>query len=121
MNQKTLLLVALAIASFLAGAVRQFLTPGVAQAPSDIPFLLVGTLLVFLWYRIDSTTRNYQRSALLNVGVIALTAIALPYYFFRSRGVRGGFLALAWFIVLLVASYALDLVGSHATYHAFQR
>jgi hypothetical protein len=120
MNQKTLLLVALAITSFLCGAVRQYFTPGVAQAPSDIAFVLTGTLVVFLWYRIDSNIRNYQRSALLNVGVIALTIIVLPYYFFRSRGAKGGFLALGWFLAFLVVSYALDLAGGHATYYALQ-
>ena len=33
----------------------------------------------------DSTLRSYERSALLNIGVVAVAVIALPYYIIRSR------------------------------------
>ena len=80
----------------------------------------MSTLLVFLWYRVDSSMRNYPRSLWLNVCIIAVTVIALPYYFFRSRGARGGLVALGLFILLLAASYALDVAGSYFTYYVLQ-
>lgn len=120
MHPRTLLLVALAVLSLLSGAVRQYFFPGADLAPSDVPFALLGTVFVFLWYRVDSDVHNYRRSLLLNVGVIAITAFALPYYFFRSRGPKGGFIALGWFIVALAASVALDGVGGNFAYHVLQ-
>jgi len=121
MNPKTLLLVALAVLSFLSGAVRQYSVPGGdLVTPSDVGFALVSILLIFLWYRFDTDIRNYPRSLWLNVGVIAVAVIALPYYFFRSRGTKGGFRALGWFMILLIAFYALDLAGGYLTYYVLQ-
>ena len=57
---------------------------------------------------------------MLNVGVIAVAVIALPYYFFRSRGAKGGFRALGLFIVAVVASYLLDMAGGLLIYYAVQ-
>lgn len=120
MSQKTLLLIALAAASFLAGAVRQYFDPGEFFARSDIAFFLLGTTLIFLWYRADSDAHNYKRSALLNIGVVAFAVIALPYYFFRSRGAKGGLVALGYFILALALSSALDTGGGYLTYYVLQ-
>jgi hypothetical protein len=46
---------------------------------------LVGSLLVFWWYWADSTSRSYRRSPLLNVAVVAVGFLAVPYYLARSR------------------------------------
>lgn len=49
------------------------------------PFEIVFSFLSFYWYRLDSDERRYRRSKPLNVGVIAVAAVALPYYLVRSR------------------------------------
>ncbi len=43
------------------------------------------SLLIFWWYWADSTLRSYRRSPLLNVAVIAVAFVAVPYYLLRSR------------------------------------
>jgi hypothetical protein len=119
-NQKTAFLVALAMISFFSGAVRQYVSPGEFFAQSDIAFFVLGAPLIFLWYRADSDARNYKRSALLNTSVVALALVALPYYFFRSRGAKGGFVAIGYFIVALVLSSILDTAGGYFTYYVLQ-
>jgi hypothetical protein len=54
------------------------------------PWSVAGTsigfsLLIFWWYWADSTLRSYRRSPLLNVAVVALAFLAIPYYLLRSR------------------------------------
>ena len=46
---------------------------------------IAGSLLVFWWYWADSTSRSYRRSPLLNVAIIAVGFLAVPYYLLRSR------------------------------------
>jgi hypothetical protein len=85
-RSKTVILIILAILAFVQGAVGQFFYPGQVFSRSDIIFSLVGLALVFAWYRIDAEERNYRRSIGLNIAIVAVTIIAFPYYFFRSRG-----------------------------------
>jgi hypothetical protein len=54
------------------------------------------------------------------VGVVGLGLIALPYYFFRSRGARGGATALALALLCLVAMGLLTTAGEYATYYGWQ-
>src|SRR2546422_337552 len=42
--------------------------------------------LIYWWYHVDKDQRNYKAGPLMNVGVVALTILALPVYFIRSRG-----------------------------------
>ena len=71
----------------------------------------VGVFLVFLWYRFDTDAMNYRRSPLLNVAVVALALVALPYYFFRSRGFTRGLLASAMFLLVFAAYSLLQMAG----------
>ncbi len=52
---------------------------------SVITTSLAFSLLIFWWYWTDSTLRAYRRSPLLNVAVIAVAFVAIPYYLIRSR------------------------------------
>jgi peptidoglycan/LPS O-acetylase OafA/YrhL len=71
---------------------------------------ILFSVLVFLWYRLDSNARGYRRTPLLNVGVIGLAFVAMPYYLVRSRpsGERGrALLRLAGFVLLMLLSATL--------------
>src|SRR5262249_2318100 len=48
---------------------------------------------IYWWYYVDKQERQFRAGPLLNVGVIALAAIALPVYFIRSRGWKRGGIA----------------------------
>jgi hypothetical protein len=68
---------------------------------------LAGSLLVFWWYWADSTSRSYRRSPLLNVAVVAVGFLAVPYYLLRSRERGQRLFAMAkllGFVVLMVAA-----------------
>lgn len=76
--------------------------------------------LVFAWYRFDSDEIGYRRGLMLNAGVIALTAFALPYYFFRSRGLWRGLLYTATLFSLVAVWNMLQTAGGYAVYYGMQ-
>lgn len=78
---------------------------------------LCAILILFAWYQQDTNHIGYRRTALLNLMVIALTIIALPYYFFRSRGLKKGGVYLLSFILLLGLHVAAAVIGTHIGDH----
>ena len=71
---------------------------------------IMGSLLVFWWYWADSTSRSYRRSPLLNVAIVAVGFLAVPYYLLRSRE-RGrrllAFAKLFGFVLLMLVAMAI--------------
>ena len=120
MSPKNWVLIALAAASLMSGAIDQYFYPGREFPPTAVAFMVVGVFLIFLWYRMDSNQIGYRRSPWLNVGVIALAIVALPYYFFRSRGAKRGAIATGLFLLVYIASSVLVMTGSLLTYHGLQ-
>jgi hypothetical protein len=59
----------------------------------------------------------YRRSRGLNIGVVAFGVVVLPYYFFRSRGAKGGALTTAAFIGGLALWTALQYCAVYGTYY----
>jgi hypothetical protein len=117
---KTMLLVTIAVASFIFGAVDQYFFPGNAWPPTAIIHTLVGIFVVFLWYRRDSDELGYPRSSLLTIGVVAIAVLALPYYFFRSRGLKRGAVATALLLLVYAGCMALYVAGAYASYFGLQ-
>jgi amino acid transporter len=120
LNPKTIVLLAFAVVSFIAGMVDQYFYPGVAFPPSAIAYAIVGILLIFAWYRLDSDQRGYRRSIALNASVIAIAVVGLPWYLFRSRGAKRGLIATLIAVVLYVVFAALSLAGGYAAYYGLQ-
>jgi hypothetical protein len=46
---------------------------------------LVSSFLCFVWYCRDGDARSYIRSRWLNIGMIIVTMLTVPYYLWRSR------------------------------------
>ena len=120
-KQKNGLLVALAVTAVLNGAVAQYFEPGVIFAKTDAIFTFVGITLIFTWYYLDSKQTRYRRSVFLNTAVIAIGIIALPYYFFRSRGLKEGFIYSALFILVMIGWSVLQIGGAYAVLYGSQR
>lgn len=120
MSSKNRVLATLAVASLISGAIDQYFYPGHQFPPTAVGFMVVGTFLIFLWYRMDSEQIGYRRSPWLNVSVIALAIVALPYYFFRSRGAKRGASATGILLLAYVASGVLTVAGSYLTYYWLQ-
>jgi hypothetical protein len=78
-------------------------------------YALVQNLLslppIFWWYHTDKHAKNYRAGPLMNVGVIALTIVALPVYFIRSRGWRRGVISILKGVAVFAAITALGYLG----------
>ena len=119
MSPKTIVLFSLAMVQFFAGWLAQYNRH--RESPSfTIALVLLCSALIFAWYRFDSDQLKYQRSILLNAGVAAFAIVALPYYFFRSRGFKQGAVATLLFLVALVAYSLISVSGQYAAYYALQ-
>jgi hypothetical protein len=115
-NSKNITLALFLFSAILNGVARQVTAPGEPFAQVDILFIFSSTVLIFTWFRIDANERGYKRSPVLNVAVVALAALSLPYYFFRSPGFAGGLAATATFVGIVVLFSAVQYAGSYAVY-----
>ena len=120
MSSKNKILLALVLASFASGAIDQYFYPGVPFPPTAILGAIVIVLLMFSWYRIDAMQIGYKRSPWLNVGVIGLGILALPYYFFRSRGAKRGAIATVAMLLFFLTCNISMTAGLYAAYYALQ-
>lgn len=102
--------------SLISGGAGQHFYPGADISPVDLWLMPVFLLLIFWWYRLDTDQHKYKRTPWLNVGVIAVGILVLPYYFFRSRGFKGGLLATVAMIGVFIISGLLTLAGQFAVY-----
>jgi len=66
---------------------------------------------IFWWYHVDKAEKGYRAGPLMNVGVIALTIVALPVYFIRTRGWRRGSVSVLKGIVVFAAIIGLGMLG----------
>ena len=67
--------------------------------------VLVALAFVFMWLHHDALEYGYRRSALLNIGIVAVALIFVPVYFIRARP-RGRRLKPVLTFFLLVAVWA---------------
>lgn len=103
-NKKRLLLWALALISLMIGFIEQGWMSGDANASG---LLMVHAVLsiavIFAWVRLDAKAIGCSRSWPLNLLMVVLTVFALPYYLFKSRGLKAGTVAIAWAMLVFVA------------------
>lgn len=86
-NRDAWLLGLLAAIAIFGGILQQLAVPAHALLlESGIPYGLMALGVIFAWYRRDAQQRGYRRSAGLNVMIVAVAIISVPYYLFRSRG-----------------------------------
>ena len=113
MKEKLRPLVMLVAVSFLlplgeAVVLRRPLRPFDQASIIDAFLMIYAT---YWWYSIDRRERNFRTGALQNIGVILLAPVALPVYFFRSRGFGKGLATSIAAFGILVATGILGVVG----------
>jgi hypothetical protein len=101
---------------FIDGAIAYYLFPGRPFAPSSFVTAFVVLFFVFWWYRLDSDSRTFRRQPVLSMAILALTIFAIPYYLFRTRGLRQGALATLVFLLVVVGYTALSYLGQLAAW-----
>lgn len=111
MNSKRVLIILLALFAALGFALAYLAGREIPEPkPMQLGTTLLFSILTFAWFWFDSEARSYKRSPFLNVAVVGLGALAIPYYLLRSRpkGQRlksiGKFIG---FILLLIAALVL--------------
>ena len=72
---------------------------------------IASAVLIFWWYHLDKTERDYRAGILMNGGMVALAALALPIYFVRTRGWKRGGIAIAGAVAVFVALLVLEELG----------
>ena len=120
MSPTCFVLSAIAFVSFVGGMADQYFYPGDPFPPTALIAAVATLSLLFYWYRSDSTERSYRRSIWLNVGVVGLGIIFLPYYLIRSRGLKRGSLATAVMVLAYLGTVALNFAGSYASFYGLQ-
>jgi len=109
---KTVALLLLGLVALVGPILERWWTGRVEPLSNfDLGLTLVAISLIFWWYHVDKRECGYQAGPLMNAGVVALSMVALPVYFIRSRGWKRGLpatlVAAAIFGVLL----GLDELG----------
>ena len=111
-RQKLIALALLAAVALLSPVVETLMTGRVESFSAyDIAASFVSLLPIYWWYHLDKDQQDYRAGRLMNVGVAALAAIALPVYFIRSRGWKRGAIATAIALGVVGALYLVELLG----------
>ena len=120
MSHKAIVILLIVALSFFTGAAAQYWWPGLTRSPADWFYIICGSFLIFAWYRLDSRQRLYKTSPWLDLTVIAVAVIGLPYYLFRSRGLKYGSLATLMFLGGAMGMSVLAIAGQLGVYYALQ-
>lgn len=112
MTPKRAALILLGIVSF-AGPMLEVAITGALEpwGKFELAETVVAVTLIFWWYHVDKREHNYQAGPLMNAGMVALTLVAMPVYFVRSRGWKVGGFATAIAAAVLGITYVLGELG----------
>lgn len=113
MKPQQILVLLLVYMAALSGMASYFDARRIAEPQWSVMVTsILGSLLLFWWYWADSASRSYRRSPLLNIAVIAVGFIAVPYYLLRSRERGKRLVALAKMLGFVLLMIAATYIGS---------
>lgn len=86
MNTRIILLIFLAFMAIGGYFDAYFITNHIREPRWWVLTTTFGlSVIAYLWYYFDSESRSFSRSIWLNISVVAISIIAIPYYLVRSR------------------------------------
>jgi hypothetical protein len=101
-----------ALVGFASGCgLAQFRIPGYDSIGALVGALLLS-IAAFRWFRADSFQRSFRRSPTLDVAFVGLTALVLPYYLIRSRGLKAGLIAIGAGLSIYILYLLAILMGA---------
>jgi hypothetical protein len=101
-----------ALAGFASGCgLAQFRIPGYGSIGAFAGVLILN-IAAFTWYRADSFQRSFRRSSIFDIAFAGVTALVLPYYLIRSRGLRAGLMAIGAALSIYVAYLIAIVMGA---------
>lgn len=111
-KEKAAALVTMGAISFVMPALERAITGQVEMLSTyGLAETVLSLITLFWWFHLDKAEHDYRAGRLMNAGVLVLAALALPIYFLRSRGWRGGAIAIAWAAVFLGLIFVLEEAG----------
>ena len=116
MKPKAWAVVLFFVSGFIGGVLTQVYSPVGRVTKLDLAVMLIGLGCIFCWFRFDSDERNYRRSPILSIMMIALAILAMPYYLFRTRGIGKGIVATLIFLCCMLAVGFVSWGGEWAAY-----
>ena len=105
--------VALASVALIGGAAEVLPNSAESRDAAGLIFAVMTLVIIFLWYRADSTALGFQRKPILSTMILAAAIFAVPYYLFRSRGFVGGIKATGVFVLVAAAYVLLVRAGAY--------
>ena len=101
------LLIALLVGMAVVGGIDNYFYANNVNVPVwwVVSSTVALNILIFVWYYLDSNIRSFSRSKWLNIAVVGLAVVAIPYYIVRSREKSQRALAL----IKLVGFFALGI------------
>ena len=110
-RQKTQVLRAFGVVSFVSGAHAASAAVSEMARAIDLGLVFAMISLIFLWYRIDADQYGFKRTVFMNISIVMVAAIAVPYYLIRSRGWQHGQIAVLKAVLVFLGSIALSALG----------
>ena len=116
-RQKSATITAMLGVSLVAG----IMVAAFAPAPSgsgmslSLPQLVANVVLFvlgFRWLRVDSAQLDIRRPIWLNIGIILLAAIFVPYYFYKTRPAGARVTPILSFFGLVIACAMASAIGT---------
>ena len=116
-RQKNAAITAMLGVSLVAGIVVVALAPdtsepGISLSVPQIVANVVLFVLGFRWLQVDSAQLDIQRPTWLNVGIILLAAIFVPYYFYKTRPAGARMMPILAFFGLVIACAMASAIGT---------
>jgi hypothetical protein len=109
-------LIALLGVSLLLGIVDMALSLQPASETNSALFMLGGNIVLLLiglrWLHLDSVELDIRRPTWLNVGIVLLAAIFVPYYLYKTRPPERRLPAVAAFFGVILGSMAASIIGA---------
>ena len=73
---------------------------------------VVMLLIGFYWLHFDSRERGIRRPAWLDIGIVMLALVFVPYYLYKTRPAGGRTTSIFAFFGLIFGSVALSSIGA---------
>lgn len=115
-RQKQVTLIALIGVSIALGILDVALALPLTDNPGRLAFTLGGNiallLIGFRWLQIDARELDIRRPQWLNVAIVLLAAIFVPYYLYKTRPANHRLPAIAGFFGLIFACMMGTAIGA---------
>jgi len=119
MNHSAILMVIIWALWFLSTPFDYFLDELPFYTTYNYTLAFISTLLVFAWYLVDTKGIGVQSSKKLNIGVLLIPIIFIPYYLVKYKGWKRSVISFSKFAGLLALLIAYsELINYYYSYEA---